>query len=632
MNMIFSSYDEPNNPYYAGGGARAVFEIARRFAKNNKVMFICGNYKNAKDTKVEGVLYKHIGPKFMGAKLGQLAFHLYLPLSVLREEYDIWIESFTPPISVSFLPLFTKKPVVGLCHMLAGTDMKRKYKLPFDLIERIGLKIYKYIIVVNQITYETIARSNKNSFINLIPNGVLMPGEIKTKSKSHILFVGRIEVNQKGLDLLLSAYALLATETKLKLVIVGSGTKSEEKNLINLIKKLGMDKKVEVLGRVEGKQKDELFRKAYLVVIPSRYETFSLVALETMSYGLPLVCFDINGLAWIPKNIAYKVDAFNVHKLNKAILEVLNDNRLRIKLGKSARKFAEKYNWVKIFKSYANYINQVVNVEMGLDNQQSFDPFVERIIKNKTRCIFISPHLDDAILSAGGLISYLSGKVPIEVINVFTNASRPITLSGRAIIKKSGFKDLESFYSARRQEDDKVLTRLDIKKTNLKLVDALFRKKILGKKRNIELLGKIFPEVLHIYPTYRLHVISGYISKQDVGTVKIIKKRLVKTVSSTRNTLIFCPIGNGGHVDHLIVRDACSNLFKNLVYWRDFPYVTKNAEFLKFKVNHKLEQYIFNKNTKKKKELIVGYKSQTELLSRVKGYEDPKEFYYSVFN
>ena len=154
---------------------------------------------------------------------------------------------------------------------------------------------------------------------------------------------------------------------------------------------------------------------------------------------------------------------------------------------------------------------------------------IKRIIKNKTRCIFISPHLDDAILSAGGLISYLSGKVPIEVINVFTNASRPITLSGRAIIKKSGFKDLESFYSARRQEDDKVLTRLDIKKTNLKLVDALFRKKILGKKRNIELLGKIFPEVLHIYPTYRLHVISGYISKQDVGTVKIIKKRFRQT-------------------------------------------------------------------------------------------------------
>jgi len=47
---------------------------------------------------------------------------------------------------------------------------------------------------------------------------------------------------------------------------------------------------------------------------------------------------------------------------------------------------------------------------------------INNIIREKIPCFFISPHLDDAALSAGGLIAYLSQHTHVEVIDVFTEA------------------------------------------------------------------------------------------------------------------------------------------------------------------------------------------------------------------
>ena len=260
MRIIFSTYDEPDNPFYAGGGANAVLEIAKRFAVPNEVIVICGNYENARDRKISNVQIKHIGPKFLGGKLGQLVFQLLLPLQVIKFEFDVWIESFTPPFSTSFLPLFTRKQVIGLVHMLAGADMRRKYKLPFDRIEKVGLKVYKKIIVVNAKTGEYISRINPACDIKVIPNGVNMPELKYTKGKSYILFLGRIEVNQKGLDLLLNAFALVRKKVNIDLVIAGSGIKNERSKLLDLIVKLGLSENVKIVSYVKNLKKDKIFR------------------------------------------------------------------------------------------------------------------------------------------------------------------------------------------------------------------------------------------------------------------------------------------------------------------------------------------------------------------------------------
>jgi len=361
MKIIFSNYDDLKNPYYAGGGARAVHEVARRLAKENKVTVVTGKYPGGKDETIDGVRYVRTGAVRGGPKAGQLAYQLSLLPRVMRGDFDVWVESFTPPFSTSFLPIFTRRKVIGLVHMLAAQDMTRKYKLPiFHLVENLGLKLYKYFITPSDEVGEKITRIRANAEIEKIPNGVdLIKKSAKKSTGKYILFLGRIEVDQKGLDLLLEAYAKIQTKIKYPLVIAGSGEKPELKKLKTLIRKLGIVKSVVLTGRVEDRQKNDLFEKARLVVIPSRCETFSLVALETLAAGKGLITFDISGFKWIPGQAAIKIACFDVPQLASQMLLLSKDGRLLFRMGKSGAGFARKLSWENISRRYTRFILRI---------------------------------------------------------------------------------------------------------------------------------------------------------------------------------------------------------------------------------------------------------------------------------
>lgn len=359
--IIISNYDDIKNPNYGGGGSVAVHEIAKRLVNKFKVTIITGSYQGAVDEIIDKIRYRRIKTHYLGARLGQLIFHFLLPFYATYQKYDLWIESFTPPFSTSFLQIFTKKPVIGLVHMLAGEDMLRKYKIPFYLIEKLGLKTYRYFIVLNEETKVKIKNINNQSRIKIIPNGVHLPRILKISEKKHILFIGRIEVNQKGLDLLLKAYSLISKKIKYKLAIAGFGTDNEFGKLKNMISSLEIVDKVEMLGRINGKKKDEAFKKAAFVVVPSRFESFSLAALEALSYNLPVVSFNISGLKWIPTKYCAKAKPFCEIDLSEKILNLSQDNELRQKMGGSGRQFASQFNWGARAKEYENFIFEILN-------------------------------------------------------------------------------------------------------------------------------------------------------------------------------------------------------------------------------------------------------------------------------
>lgn len=363
--IIFSNYDDKKNPYYGGGGADAIHEVARRLAREHEVTVITGKYPSYRDEVIDRVYYKRIGTTLVGPKLGQLIYSMYLPFYVLKERFDVWIESFTPPFSTGFLQLFTKKPVIGLVHMLGGEDMKRKYRLPFQRVERIGLKTYRNFIVLSEETKKKIKRMSNAAEIRIIPNGIDLSEiiNVQADTKKHILFIGRIEVDQKGLDLLLEGYARFREKAPNghKLVIAGAGEKKEEQKLKNLIHRLELDGKAIHVGKASGKRKEEAFQKAQFVVVPSRFEAFSIVALETFSFGLPLVAFDIEGLEWIPDECCIKVEPFMKDKLADAMLRLSQNRELRQQLGKTGKSFASKFSWEKIAEKFQVNINEAIS-------------------------------------------------------------------------------------------------------------------------------------------------------------------------------------------------------------------------------------------------------------------------------
>ncbi len=133
--------------------------------------------------------------------------------------------------------------------------------------------------------------------VRVLPYFVARPAESEAKAGGGgLLFVGRV-VLQKGLDALLRSLA--RTGTGARLVVAGDGPDLDR--VRRLAASLGLDSRVRFLGWVDGAAKAELYRKADAVVVPSLWpEPFGLVGLEAMSYGKPVVAFDVGGIGeWL---------------------------------------------------------------------------------------------------------------------------------------------------------------------------------------------------------------------------------------------------------------------------------------------------------------------------------------------
>ena len=254
---------------------------------------------------------------------------------------------------------------------------------------------------------------------------------------------------------------------------------------------------------------------------------------------------------------------------------------------------------------------------MGIS--KDFITVINNYIKNRYKIYFISPHFDDAVYSAGGLMAFLSGKTNVEVVNVFTKADNNFkTISANKYLKKCKAKNAENLYETRKKEDLKVLSSLGIKVINLNFVDALFRKKHRY-SRFIKLIACLLPEIIHIYPTYRWHVLKGMVSIDDEKLKSDLGNKLINTVGKCKKMIVFCPKAIGNHVDHLIVNQVCKELFDKVIYWNDYPYCLSKKWSKKNLFCKSKKIGVFKTNYWDKQNLMKKYKSQ---FKRTFGPED----------
>jgi phosphatidyl-myo-inositol alpha-mannosyltransferase len=360
-HVVLSIFDDVGNPHYGGGGPVVVHQIATRLAKDYRVTVYSGSYRGSRREVRDGVEYVFLPVGWAGPRLGQLLFQLLLPVVALVRPPDVWIESLTPPFSASLLPLLSPSPVIGLVQMLSAADMARKYRLPFPLVERRGLALYRHFVVLNETDRVVLRACNKRARPVLIPNGVTRRpvADAEFGRGGYILFLGRVDVQQKGLDLLLAA--VREAPPGLPLVIAGSGTRAEERKLRDLVGRTGHP--VRLVGRVSGAAKEDLLRGCAFVVLPSRFETFSLAALEAMAHGKPVVCFDLPRLAWIRADCAVRVPPFDVPRLAAAMGELAAGRAYRARLGRQAYALAGEYDWDVIGERYRSLVAAMLDAD-----------------------------------------------------------------------------------------------------------------------------------------------------------------------------------------------------------------------------------------------------------------------------
>jgi LmbE family N-acetylglucosaminyl deacetylase len=231
-----------------------------------------------------------------------------------------------------------------------------------------------------------------------------------------------------------------------------------------------------------------------------------------------------------------------------------------------------------------------------------------------SRLVVLSPHLDDGILSCGALLNHVRKHTPVTVATFFTEAGAPpYTLSARAYLRQVGAHDAGSIYLARRAEDQAVLESVAISYLHAGLTEALFRRRGRPLLQRLPWAGPLVPELFNIYPTYRLHIIRGHVSRHDAGTLRQMTD-IIRQLSLQSPTLFLAPLAIGGHVDHMLVRTAAELSVTPVAYYSDFPYNMRSQADPYFVERNALVPVTWTCDLAGKLALIRGYQSQVKSL------------------
>jgi glycosyltransferase involved in cell wall biosynthesis len=173
---------------------------------------------------------------------------------------------------------------------------------------------------------------------------------------SKFLFVARF-VNWKGGDLLIDAFnEALKINNKLNLNFYGSG--KQKKYWQKKIAFYGLEKKIKIVGFIEHKNIDKVYRSHDVFVFPSFHDSGGTAVVEALSYSLPVICLNLGGPGEIiDKSCGLKIPISKntnkkilIKELSKNIIKISNNKKLYKKLSNGAYAKAKSYNWNKIVK------------------------------------------------------------------------------------------------------------------------------------------------------------------------------------------------------------------------------------------------------------------------------------------
>jgi glycosyltransferase involved in cell wall biosynthesis len=160
-----------------------------------------------------------------------------------------------------------------------------------------------------------------------------------------ILFVGSLEP-RKNLKTLLRAYAAyVMRHGGEELLVVAGGKGWLNGDLTQVAVELGIADRVKLLGYVQEPDLRVLYSAARLFVYPSIYEGFGLPPLEAMACGAPVITSDVSALPEVVGDAGLLIDPHNSAALLEAMVKVLCDPELRMRMRQRSLARATCFSW-----------------------------------------------------------------------------------------------------------------------------------------------------------------------------------------------------------------------------------------------------------------------------------------------
>ncbi len=196
------------------------------------------------------------------------------------------------------------------------------------------------------------------SKVRIVPNGVdtemfkptqnqqAARQQFRLGSEPCVLFVGSL-IPRKGLGFLVeAAKKIVKQNVDTKFLIVGEGPLKTQ--LISSLEAANLLGNFRFLGNVEDEMLPTVYNCADVFVLPSIQEGQGIVMLEAQASGKPVVAFDVGGVNEAARNdeTGLLVERGNTDELANALLKLLGDSSLRLRMGSNGRRYvAENYTW-----------------------------------------------------------------------------------------------------------------------------------------------------------------------------------------------------------------------------------------------------------------------------------------------
>lgn len=243
----------------------------------------------------------------------------------------------------------------------------------YNIVSRIAFKMTDKIIAITPWEIKFIKRfGGSEEKIQVIPNG--MPNIFFEKIKKNdfkkkngikgdlVLFFGRLSETKRPDNFVEIAKLVLKERPNARFVIRGP-----DEGLRELTKqKIGDDKRIILMKETRDKKEIvKMYQSAGMYVLPSYREGLPLTLFEAMACGLPIVASPVNGVPYEIKepDNGFLVKWDNISGFKKRIIDLLDDKKLRDKIGKKNMEKARSYTWEKISERTMNIYKSSVKIK-----------------------------------------------------------------------------------------------------------------------------------------------------------------------------------------------------------------------------------------------------------------------------
>ena len=353
------------------GGERIVIETTKRLENNFAITLITSNFGKKIWQKYQVSNVKIIEVSSLGKKSGVLSYFKRAVLGIIwvfknKSKFDIvYSASDFWPDAVPAAALKIIKPnikwVAGF-YLFAPRPWQKNspyhgwrkligffYWLTQQPIYWLVKKTADQVWVTSQPDVKKfITSQRKQTEIVVVRGGVdldLYQSIPKQKVKYEAVFIGRFHPQKGVLKLIDIWQKVVAQKPKAKLVIIGHGPL--KKAIEKKIKKLNLEKNIDLLGFLDGKPKIKIFKSSRIVVHPATYDSGGMAAMEAMAAGLPGISFDLEALKTYYPQGMMKTPCYNLDKFAENFIKLLDNKSFYLKLKERALSLAAQWDWNK---------------------------------------------------------------------------------------------------------------------------------------------------------------------------------------------------------------------------------------------------------------------------------------------